>query len=184
MMNIRLARPEDLDLLPEIEVSAATLFRDQGLAITSDETDGAPLDFTPAAVWKPIAAAGLLWVVAEEKGPPGGFLAARIEDNRLHILEFDVHRRHQGQGLGRRLLAFAIAEARRRGLEGLSLTTFRDAPWNAPFYASAGFKVIERDAAPETLQAYLDREASRGLDPARRCAMIMSLKAQRSDGSA
>ncbi|MDP2212630.1 GNAT family N-acetyltransferase [Phenylobacterium sp.] len=183
-MNIRLAGPADLDLLPEIEISAATLFRDQGLEIIAGEADDAPIDFTPAEVWRPIAAAGLLWVMAEEDGPPGAFLAAKIEESRLHILEFDVHRRHQGQGLGRRLLAFAIAEARRRGLEGLSLTTFRDAPWNAPFYASAGFKIIERDAAPETLQAYLDREASRGLDPARRCAMIMSLKAQRSDGSA
>lgn len=172
-MAIRLARPDDLALLPEIEVSAATLFRDSGVEVYAGEAPGAPIDYTPAEVWAPIAATGLLWVMAEDDGPPAAFLAARIEEDRLHILEFDVHRRHQGQGLGRRLLAFAIDEARRRGLPGLSLTTFRDAPWNAPFYASAGFQIIERDKAPASLVAYLDREASRGLDPARRCAMIL-----------
>ena len=173
-MIVRPARPDDLPLLPDIEVSAAGLFRDEGVAIIAGEAEDAPLDFTPAEVWAPIAAAGLLWVMAEGDGPPGAFLAARIEENRLHILEFDVHRRHQGQGLGRRLLAFAIDEARRRGLAGLSLTTFRDVPWNAPFYASAGFEIVERDAATPLLTAYLDREAARGHDPARRCAMVLN----------
>ncbi len=172
-MIVRAARPDDLLLLPEIEVSAASLFRDEGVAIIAGEADDAPLDFTPPEVWAPIAAAGLLWVMADGDGPPGAFLAARIEENRLHILEFDVHRRHQGQGLGRRLLTFAIHEARRRGLAGLSLTTFRDAPWNAPFYASAGFQIIERESAPAALLAYLDGEAARGHDPARRCAMVL-----------
>lgn len=175
-LTIRVARPADLPLLPDIEISAATLFRDMGLEVFQGETAETPVDFTPAEVWAPIAAAGLLWVMGEgENGPLGAFLAARLEENRLHILEFDVHREHQGQGLGRRLLAFAIEEARRRGLAGLSLTTFRDAPWNAPFYASAGFAIVEGDDARGCLQAYLDREATEGLDPVRRCAMVLNL---------
>lgn len=113
--------------------------------------------------------------MADGDAPPGAFLDARIEDDRLHILEFDVHRRHQGQGLGRRLLAFAIDEARGRGLSGLSLTTFRDIPWNAAFYASMGFEALAPGTAPRTLQAYLDREVEHGHDPARRCAMILQL---------
>jgi GNAT superfamily N-acetyltransferase len=170
---VRVARLEELPLLPEIEVSAATLFRDQGVEVFAGESEDAPIDFTPAEVWEPIRAAGLLWVMAQADGPPGAFLAARVEENRLHILEFDVHRRHQGQGLGRRLLTCAIDEARLRGLSGLSLTTFRDVPWNAPFYASAGFEIVERNEATPALTAYLDREASRGLDPVRRCAMVL-----------
>jgi len=66
-----------------------------------------------------------------------------------------------------------VAEARRRGLAGLSLTTFRDVPWNAPFYASVGFAIVEGEDARGALQTYLDREASRGLDPARRCAVVL-----------
>ncbi len=174
-MIVRLARPEDLPRLPEIEASAATLFRDEGLEVFAGETDETPIAFTPAEVWAPIMAEGLLWVMSVPNGPAGAFLAARIEENRLHILEFDVHREHQGQGLGRHLLAFTIEEARRRGLAGLSLTTFRDAPWNAPFYASAGFAIVQGADARGCLQAYLDREVTLGLDPARRCAMVLSL---------
>lgn len=174
-LEIRPARPDDLSHLPEIEISAAALFGDRGFEILPGQTPDAQPEFTPAEVWAPVAEAGLLWVMAAGDGPPGAFLAARIEDDRLHILEFDVHRRHQGHGLGRRLLAFAIDEARRRGLSGLSLTTFRDVPWNAPFYASAGFEALETGTAPATLQAYLDREAEHGHDPKRRCAMILRL---------
>jgi GNAT superfamily N-acetyltransferase len=170
---IRLARPADLPRLPEIEVSAASLFRDKGVEVFVGETDETPIEFTPAEIWAPIIAEGLLWVMAEPDRPACAFLAARIEEGRLHILEFDVHRDHQGEGLGRRLLTFAIAEARRRGLTGLSLTTFRDAPWNAPFYSTAGFEIIEGEDAKGALQNYLDGEAARGLDPARRCAMIL-----------
>jgi len=172
-MIVRLARPTDLPRLPEIEVSAATLFRDQGVEVFAGEAPETPIDFTPAKVWAPIVDEGLLWVMAKPDGPPGAFVAARIEEGRLHILELDVHREHQGQGLGRRLLTFVVAEARRRGLAGLSLTTFRDVPWNAPFYASVGFAIVEGEDARGALQTYLDREASRGLDPARRCAMVL-----------
>lgn len=156
----------------EIEISAATLFRDAGFEIFAGETAEDPLDFTPADVWRPIVAEGLVWV-AELDGHVVAFLAARLEPDSLHILEFDVRREAQGQGIGRHLLAVAVADARRRGLGGLSLTTFRDVPWNAPFYASVGFAIVERDAAPSWLSAYLDREAGRGLDPARRCAMSL-----------
>jgi len=172
-MLIRPARPEDLPRLPQIEGSAASLFLDEGLEIFAGETDETPIDITPAEVWAPLIADGLLWVMAEPDGPACAFLAARIEEGRLHVLEFDVHRDHQGRGLGRRLLAFAIAAARRRGLAGLSLTTFRDVPWNAPFYASAGFAIVEGEETQGALQSYLDREAARGLDPARRCAMVL-----------
>ena len=169
---IRLARQDDVSRMVEIETSAATLFQDAGFAIYAEETPEDHADITPAEVWRPIVETGLVWV-AELDGSVVAFLAGRLEPDSLHVLEFDVHREAQGRGIGRRLLGVAIAEARRRGLAGLSLTTFRDVPWNAPFYASAGFGIVERGSAPAWLTAYLDREAERGLDPARRCAMSL-----------
>ena len=94
-----------------------------------------------------------------------------------------MRRDRQGRGLGRRLLSHAIAQARSMDLGGLSLTPFRDVAWNAPFYASAGFAGVERDAAPLWLAAYLDLEARRGLDPARRCAMVLRFQSGDTMGS-
>lgn len=169
MTTIRLARGEDLPQLPEIEVAAAGLFRAQGVQVFVDEGPDAPVDFTPPEVWAPILTRGRIWVAETPNLRLVGFLAADVVEARLHVLELDVHPSAQGQGVGRRLMQTAIAEGRAMGLTGLSLTTFRDVAWNAPFYASLGFQVV---AEPQgALAAFLAREATRGLDPARRCAM-------------
>jgi len=102
-----------------------------------------------------------------------GYLAGRVEDGRLHIDEIDVLRGHQGQGIGRRLLATAEAWARARGLRALSLTTFRNVPWNAPFYASCGFREWAPEEAPASIRQSLAHEAAKGLSD--RCAMVMDL---------
>ncbi len=37
-----------------------------------------------------------------------------------------------------------MAEARAQGFDRLSLCTYRDVPWNGPFYASLGFTEVAR----------------------------------------
>lgn len=101
------------------------------------------------------------------------FLAARVEGQRLHIDELDVRHDRQGQGLGRRLLAHAADWARGHSLRTMSLTTFRNIPWNAPFYASAGFRHWPEDEAPASVRQALMNERNRGLKD--RCAMVMDL---------
>lgn len=71
-----------------------------------------------------------------------------MERPRLHIDEVDVLRAFQSQGIGRALLGAAADWARTKGLQTLSLTTFRDVPWNAPFYASFGFREWDPAEAP------------------------------------
>jgi GNAT superfamily N-acetyltransferase len=106
-------------------------------------------------------------------GEAVAFLAARIADDRLHIDELDVRQDRQGHGLGRRLLTHALAEAGRRGLARLSLTTFRSIPWNAPYYARFGFRDWPVDEAPDDVGKALANEGSRGLKD--RCAMVMDI---------
>ena len=55
-------------------------------------------------------------------------------------------------GIGRALLEKAIADARRRRLVALTLTTFRDVIWNAPFYQKLGFRVMDDAQAGERLR--------------------------------
>lgn len=102
-----------------------------------------------------------------------GYLAGRIDADRLHIDEVDVLRSHQRRGIGRRLMSTAEAWARARGLKALSLTTFRNVPWNAPFYASFGFREWAPDEAPASIRQALSYEAAKGLTD--RCAMVMDL---------
>lgn len=125
---------------------------------------------SPAEAWRPTLAAGTLWV-ADDDGPVAFLAATRLGD-RLHIDEFDVAPAHQGRGLGRRILAEVIAWARAEGLAGLSLTTFANIPWNAPFYASVGFATLEDDLARD-LEDKLAAETARGL--ADRVAMQLRL---------
>ncbi len=106
--------------------------------------------------------------MSEAEGQVVAFLAARPTDTRLHIDEVDVHRGHQGQGIGRRMILEAIAWARARGFLAMSLTTFRSIPWNGPFYASLGFSewidpppAITDALAHETEMGLKDRWAMR-----------------------
>lgn len=85
----------------------------------------------------------------------------------------DVLRTHQGKGIGRGLLDTARAYAQAQGLAALSLTTFRNVPWNAPFYASFGFREWDPQDAPASIRQALAYEAAKGLSD--RCAMLMEL---------
>lgn len=122
----------------------------------------------------PLLAQGLIWV-AEGDGEPIGFAACEAFDDALHLWELAVRRDRQGQGAGRALVAVCVAEARARGLRAVTLTTFREIPWNAPLYARLGFVVIAPDALNGRLAADLAAEAARGLDAASRCAMRLGL---------
>lgn len=129
-------------------------------------------DCATSDTWRPHLQAGLLWV-AQAGEIPVGYLAARIEGDRLHIDELDVAREQQGRGLGRRLLSVAAEAARARGLARMSLTTFRHIPWNGPFYASFGFREWPPADAPPAIRQALAQEGARGLPD--RCAMVMDL---------
>jgi GNAT superfamily N-acetyltransferase len=100
------------------------------------------------------------------------FLAGTERDETLYINEIDVVRAWQRKGVGRRLMATAIETARASRLRGVTLTTDRFVPFNAPFYARLGFVEIgENDALPE-LRRTLAIEAS-GDAGERRVAMIL-----------
>ena len=87
-----------------------------------------------------------------------------------------VRREEQGRGLGRRLAEPALLDARERGLRAVTLTTFREVPWNEPWYARLGFRSLPEEACCERLQGVLEAEALAGLPRARRVAMRLPLQ--------
>jgi hypothetical protein len=60
-----------------------------------------------------------------------------------------------------------------KGLTSLTLTTFRDVPWNAPFYARLGFEYVT-ELTPE-LRQKREEETAHGLAFDSRCAMRLPL---------
>ena len=78
--------------------------------------------------------------------PPVGFVSVELLDGEAHIDQLSVLATHGGRGTGRALLDEAIRWARVEGLAGVTLTTFRDVPWNAPFYRRLGFEVVTEPA--------------------------------------
>ena len=53
-----------------------------------------------------------------------------------------MHPDHAGRGVGRALLRAGCDWAAARGYPELTLATYRDVPWNGPFYASEGFEEV------------------------------------------
>jgi hypothetical protein len=69
----------------------------------------------------------------------------------------------------------AIEHARAQALRSITLTTFREVPWNGPFYRSLGFQVLSPEELEPRLRDILDDETQRGFPAEERCAMRLSI---------
>lgn len=151
--TIRLAQVEELPALREIERAAGKLFAEIGLENVANAAP-LPLDFLQAQQH-----AGLVWVLTDADDQPVGFAAASELDGALYLEEIDVHPAHGRRGLGKRLIETLCAWAEERGYPAVTLSTFRNVPWNAPFYSRIGFRIVEDDEIGTGLQALLDHSA-------------------------
>ena len=158
------SRPEDLDALPGIEARAAHLFA------TAEATRalGLHLDTAPPRDFRPAHDAGLLWIARDEAGVPLGFALAEPLDGGWHLEEMDVDPTHARQGIGAALVRAICATSPAR----VTLTTFRDVPWNAPFYARLGFAPQDNARLSPALAHRMAEEEARGLPRALRVAMV------------
>jgi predicted N-acetyltransferase YhbS len=110
-------------------------------------------------------------------GRPVGFAIAAAESNTTFLQEMDVHPDHQNKGLGRRLVQSVITWARTLDHSSITLTTFENVPWNAPYYARLGFQIIAENQLSQALREHLDAERRQGLQY--RVAMEKTLTAWR-----
>ena len=161
---IALARPGDVGNLAVIERAAARL-------LVGHATESALTDVTPLPVFRTAQAAGRLWVALHDDTPVGFAHVEILEPTQAHLEELDVHPEHARRGLGRALVAEVCRWAGEHGYAAVTLTTFRDVPWNMPFYTRAGFEEVAADAVSPALRAVQEDEMRRGLDWSRRVVM-------------
>jgi GNAT superfamily N-acetyltransferase len=168
-VRIEPAAAGDLAKLAQVERAANRLFLERGVTgVTAD-------DVTPLSEFAEAWQAGLLWVARREDGEPIGFALLCLVDGQPHVEEIDVDPAHGRRGIGRALLETALAWARAAGHRTVTLTTFREIPWNAPFYERAGFQVLAPHELGPGLAAVVRDETARGLDPRQRVAMRREL---------
>ncbi|WP_425408773.1 GNAT family N-acetyltransferase [Hyphococcus sp.] len=113
--------------------------------------------------------------VAEINAEPTGFILLWPADGRAHIAELSVAQRFQQQGIGRALIAAGESWAGEKGYRDITLTTFTEVPWNAPFYRSIGYKAFTLAPGDKDFAAIQAVEAAHGFHAKPRTAMIKHL---------
>jgi GNAT superfamily N-acetyltransferase len=167
-VTLRPATAADIGRMRAIEIAAGQLFSSVGMdEIAADDPPTVEL-------LRDHIDAGTAWVAEMASGGRAsvvGYVIASIVDGAVHIDQVSVDPIVGRQGIGRRLLATVADWAQAGGIEDVTLTTFRDVPWNGPYYARLGFsELAPSDVGPE-LGAVVAKEAGEGLDPSLRICM-------------
>jgi GNAT superfamily N-acetyltransferase len=172
-ITIRPARASDGVDLQVIERLAGEQFRTVGMDQIADDSPPSP------DVLAAYAAGGRSWVAVDgseaSTDTPVGYAVVDVVDGCAHVEQVSVRPDRQGQGVGRALLDRVESWAASSGLDGVTLTTFADVPWNRPLYEHLGFRVLaEAEIGPE-LRALVAKETAHGLDPETRVCMRRDL---------
>jgi GNAT superfamily N-acetyltransferase len=167
--SLRLARPDELRAVQEIERRAATRLAGVGLAAAAD------LPVQEIESLQTDCERGQLLVATDEDDHPVGFALFAFHEDAAHLEEIDVVPEHAGNDLGRRLIEAVVARAREAGLSRLTLTTFREVPFNAPFYARLGFRIVDEPDLCPRLARLRQQELRNGCELAPRVAMSREL---------
>lgn len=154
---VRWAEAGDLPGLVSIELAADGLFEKVGITFPPGTTMIEEVD-DPGTV-------------LVEGTPPAGFALVTWVDGNLHLDQLAVHPDSMRQGIGGRLVAAVIDHARAAGAPRVTLTTYRDVPWNAPWYARHGFSVLPEEEWGPELRAVVKHEREMGIEVASRVVM-------------
>jgi GNAT superfamily N-acetyltransferase len=155
---IRSASAGDVTAMREIEVAAGRAFAEVGMdAVAADE---------------PLAAEELLrcqqdgraWVAVDVEDRPIGYLIADRVDGNGHVEQVSVDPAHGGRGIGAALVERAARWAREWGAPALTLCTFAEVAWNAPYYERLGFRRLADAELTPGLRRIRAAEAAHGLD--------------------
>jgi GNAT superfamily N-acetyltransferase len=154
---IRSAQIEELPQLAAIERAAAIRFWDTPYTFLAD---GEPL---PIEFIQHRFQAGQVWVAVDRYNIVIGFAITREVDRTLYIQEIDIAPEHGQRGIGRALIETVQTWGSRSGYAVMSLSTFRDLPWNAPFYAKLGFRILDEAELTPGFQQIRAHEREAGL---------------------
>jgi GNAT superfamily N-acetyltransferase len=147
-----------LPVLQEIEIEAGRAFADIGMdAVASDD----PFSIDELLRYQNARRA---WVAVDGRDRPVGYVVVDLVAGNAHVEQVSVRPAFGRRGIGRALIEHIVSWGRERGLPALTLTTFRDVAWNAPYYERCGFRVLRPGEVTPELAAIRSHEAQSGLD--------------------
>jgi GNAT superfamily N-acetyltransferase len=162
---IRRATDDDLPQLQQIEDEADEVF-----ASVFAITDWRP---APAGIER-AQQPGFIQTASESPGSePLGFAHVLSVPGGDHLEQLSVRPTAARRGIGRSLVEAVKRESGHRGSHSITLRTYADIPWNAPFYASCGF--VEAEPDTEFLRGLLLEEQRRTITYGRRIGMVCGL---------
>jgi GNAT superfamily N-acetyltransferase len=160
----RLASVDDYSRVVEIERAAGELFRTIDMAVIADDQPISRRGFERFVV----DSGAFVWMI---EGEVVAYLLVEQIDAAAHVEQVTVHSDNARHGVGAQLIALADSWAAERGLVSVTLTTFRDVPWNAPYYERLGFRALPPSGWGSNMSARMGAEAARGLEAWPRLAM-------------
>ncbi len=107
--------------------------------------------------------AGRVWIAVDCHETVVGYAIAREVDDTLYLQQIDVEPEHGRRGIGAALVKTVCTWAKQQGYEIVSLSTFRDLPWNAPFYSKLGFRPVDEAELKTGFQQIRLKELAAGL---------------------
>ena len=174
-VTFRFAAPHDAGAIRTIEFEAGQRFASVGMAGIAD----AP-PMALALVERKIAAREIIVAVdvvdvVDAEAACAGFVMFEPQPTRIYVQELDVLTSHAGRRIGAALIEQVAQLARTRQLTQLVLSTYREVPWNAPYYRRLGFRDIEEAELDAALIKRRDAHIARGLDESKRVFMRREL---------
>jgi len=185
---IRLARKGDIKAIKEIELKSAVRFKGTGLI--DDLLD----HHFEQGLLKELIGDGQVWVAepiflaapaapadqsqgSQSVNPQGpvGFAIATVLGPVAYLEEVDVLPSHGRRGLGRRLVETVADWARGRNFPHLTLSTFLNIAWNAPFYSTMGFEKLPKNQWSKEIEEIYMLEQKLGLPVEERTFMRLQL---------
>lgn len=152
---VRVLEPADAEAAAAADRASMQTFWDAGIPLPDDPDE--PLE-------------GDLLLVGVLDGEVAGVACVDRHDDVWHLAQMSVHPGAQRRGVGTAMLLDVVARASAAGAAAVTLTTFRDVPFNGPFYARHGFEPVDESLHPWLAEAR-QHERSEGIDVLPRIAM-------------
>lgn len=162
--TLRLALASEIPTLQALERAADARYAEVGRA----DLIG---DCIPTEVAQRAIQGEQLWICELEDGALAGWaLWAWVGDEHC-LAQISVDPRYGRRGIGTALLTHGLERARAVGETSVVLTTEREVPWCARWYARHGFVIVPEDAWTPSMREITAQQQQMGLDWSRRVHM-------------